>query len=98
MQEASSVILWLTETLTGSRMFLGNKNDEPNDDGLAHHTSDHFLSDLTREVSARASRPPPSARSRSPQGNASSQLCKTQGKKFHPDQGRQSPYALKHEV
>lgn len=28
----------------------------------------------------------------------SSQLCKAQGKKFHPDHSRQSPYALKHEV
>lgn len=42
--------MWLTETLTVSRIFLGNKNDKPNDDGLAHHTSDHFLYDLTREV------------------------------------------------
>lgn len=30
--------------------------------------------------------------------NASSQLCKAQGKKSHPDRSRQSPYALKHEV
>lgn len=30
--------------------------------------------------------------------NASSQLCKAQGKRSHPDRSRQSPDALKHEV
>ena len=33
-----------------------------------------------------------------PVSNASSQLCKAQGKRSHPDRSRQSPNALKHEV
>jgi hypothetical protein len=50
------------------------------------------------EFSTRASSPHPAKHSTTTLSNASSQLCKAQGKKFHPDHSRQSPYALKHEV
>ena len=47
---------------------------------------------------ARASCPSSCKHSLRPVSNASSQLCKAQGKRFHPDRSRQSPDALKHEV
>lgn len=40
--------MWLIEILTECRIFLGNKNDKPDDDGLIHRTSDHFPYDVTQ--------------------------------------------------
>lgn len=48
--------------------------------------------------SIRTSSPRSCKRSLSTLSNASSQLCKAQGKRCHPDRSRQSPDALKHEV
>lgn len=68
---------------------------------IAHQTISHMIS--PSDVFCQGLQPPPppprsSKRSLSTLSNASSQLCKAQGKKFHPDRSRQSPYALKHEV
>lgn len=66
--------------------------------GCASHTRPFPVWPHPGKFSARASSLRSSKHSLSSLSNASSQLCKAQGKKFHPDRSRQSPYALKHEV
>lgn len=66
--------------------------------GCSSHTRPFPVWPHPGKFSARASSLRSSKRSPSSLSNASSQLCKAQGKKFHPDRSRQSPYALKHEV
>lgn len=79
------------------RILIWNKNNTKWWWGCSSHPRP-FPYDPTQQFSARAPSPCFSKHSLSTLSNASSQLCKAQGKKFHPDHSRQSPYALKHEV